>query len=218
MIGEDGETLTIERAEQENPDPLRILGHPILSKEGFMIGNNRVKGIPGDFRLVSGLAMVCLGGLLTTGVSAAELPREPVLPLSLATKAASAAMAQCAKDGYRVSVAVVDRAGVVRALLREDGAGPHTVDSSRKKAYTSASMGRPTAELGELIAKMPAVQALRDMNENILILGGGLPIVLEGERVGGIGVGGAPGGHLDAACAQAGLESIGALQKNPEGK
>lgn len=166
-----------------------------------------------DVSLPTGMAMVCLGGLLTGGVLAAELPREAVLPLSLATKAASAAGEQCTKDGYRVSVAVVDRAGVVRALLREDGAGPHTVDSSRKKAYTSASLKRPTAELGELIAKMPAVQGLRDMNENILLLGGGLPIEIGGEVVGGIGVGGAPGGHLDAACAQAGLESIGAASK-----
>ena len=169
-------------------------------------------------RLISGMTLMCLGGLLTAGVSAAELPRETVLPLSLATKAAEAAVAQCTKDGYRVSVAVVDRAGVVRALLREDGAGPHTVDSSRKKAYTSASLRRPTSELGELIARMPAVQALRDMNENMLLLGGGLPIEMGGEVVGGIGVGGAPGGHLDAACAQAGLESIGAAPKGQKDK
>ena len=166
-----------------------------------------------SFRWMSGIAMIALAGFLNTGVWAAELPRESVLPLSLAVKAAGAAVEQCTKDGYRVSVAVVDRAGVVRALLREDGAGPHTVDSSRKKAYTSASLKRPTAELGELIAKMPAVQALRDMNENILVLGGGLPIEMSGEVVGGIGVGGAPGGHLDAACAQAGLESIGIMSK-----
>jgi uncharacterized protein GlcG (DUF336 family) len=213
MIGEDWETLTIVRVEQENQHSVRNPGYPILPKERFMIREKIMNFISHDFQSIAGMAMVCLGGLLTTAVSAAELPRETVLPLSLATKAASAAVEQCTKDGYRVSAAVVDRAGVVRALLREDGAGPHTVDSSRKKAYTSASMGRPTAELGELIAKMPAVQALRDMNENILALGGGLPIILEGERVGGIGVGGAPGGHLDAACAQAGLESIGAMPK-----
>src|SRR5680860_251639 len=173
----------------------------MLSKEGFMIGKGFLKFTIGHSKVTSRMAMVCLGGLLTAGVSSAEvssqefremvqgtnaqltaidstdgLPREAVLPLSLAKKAASAAVEQCTKDGYRVSVAVVDRAGVVRALLREDGAGPHTVDSSRKKAYTSASLKRPTAELGELIAKMPAVQALRDMNENMLLLGGGLPI------------------------------------------
>ena len=48
------------------------------------------------------------------------------------------------------------------------------------------------------------------MNERILILGGGLPVVLGNEVVGGIGVGGAPGTQLDEACALAGLTSIGA--------
>ncbi len=162
-------------------------------------------------RLITALAMITWS--LPSILFAAELPRESVLPLSLAIKAASAAVEQCTKDGYRVSAAVVDRAGVVRALLREDGAGPHTVDSSRKKAYTAASMKRPTGELAELITKMPNIEGIRDMNDNILILGGGLPIQLEGEILGGIGVGGAPGAHLDVACAQAGLESIGAASK-----
>lgn len=178
-----------------------------------MIGRISLHFSSGKSWCLTGMVMMSLGGGFVAGASAAELPREAVLPLAMATKAASTAVEQCTKDGYRVSVAVVDRAGVVRALLREDGAGPHTVDSSRKKAYTSASLKRPTAELGELIAKMPAVQALRDMSDNILLLGGGLPIEIGGEVVGGIGVGGAPGGHLDAACAQAGLESIGAMPK-----
>ena len=161
----------------------------------------------------TGLIAFCLVGFLNASVSAAELPKVSLLPLSLAAKAAQAAVDQCRADGYRVSAAVVDRGGNVLALLRNDGAGPHTVDSSRKKAYTSASLQRPTSELAGLIAKMPAVQGLQHMNEDILILGGGLPIELGGEVVGGIGVGGAPGGHLDEACSQAGLNSIGATLK-----
>ncbi len=140
-------------------------------------------------------------------------PREPTLPIELAKKAAAAALEKCQQDGYRVSVAVVDRAGILKVLLRGDGAGPHTTDSSRKKAYTSASLRRSTSEFADLIAKKPALQGLRDMNENILILGGGLPIKIDGEVVGGIGVGGAPGVHLDEACAQTGLKRIGALSK-----
>jgi uncharacterized protein GlcG (DUF336 family) len=160
-----------------------------------------------------GVLAFCLVGLITASVSAAELPKESVLPLSLATKAAQAAVDKCMADGYHVSAAVVDRGGNVRALLRNNGAGPHTVESSRKKAYTSASLKRPTAELGQLIVKMPAVQGLQHMNEHILMLGGGLPIEMGGEIVGGIGVGGAPGGHLDEACSQAGLNSIDAVSK-----
>lgn len=145
--------------------------------------------------------------------SADELPREAVLPLALATKAAHAALEKCVKEGYRVSVAVVDKAGVLRAQLRGDGAGVHTLDSSRKKAYTAASLQRPTSELAELIARTPALQALEAMNEHMLMLGGGLPIEIGGEIVGAIGVGGAPGAHLDDNCAQAGLDAIGAAAK-----
>lgn len=160
-----------------------------------------------------GLIAFCLAGLMAGHASAGELPKESVLPLALATKAAHVTVDQCLADGYQVSVTVVDRGGNIRAVLRQDGAGPHTVESSRKKAYTSASLKQPTAKLAELVAKMPAVQGLQHMNDHILLLGGGLPIVIGDEVVGGIGVGGAPGGHLDAACAQAGLTSIGAATR-----
>lgn len=157
----------------------------------------------------------CVFGLFPVFVAAEELPREAVLPASLAATAAKAAVDQCAKDGYRVSAAVVDRAGILRAFLRADGAGPHTVESSEKKAYTAASMRGPTGNVAELIAKTPALQGLQNMNDRILFLAGGLPIEITSEVIGGIGVGGAPGGHLDAACAQAGLDSIGAAPKLP---
>jgi uncharacterized protein GlcG (DUF336 family) len=156
--------------------------------------------------------------LCATMAAAEDLPREATLPLTLASKASSAAVEKCKQDGYRVSVAVVDRAGVLKAFVRADGAGPHTTSSSSKKAYTAASLRRPTGELAEMVGKMPAVQGLRDMDDKILILGGGLPIEIDGEVVGGIGVGGAPGGHLDEACAAAGLTSIGATVKTPAGK
>jgi len=138
--------------------------------------------------------------------------------LSLAQRAAQAAIDACKKDGYRVSASVVDRAGLLRAMGRADGAGPHTIDSSRKKAYTAASLRRATSELADLMSRTPALQALRDMNEQILMLGGGLPIEIGGEVVGGIGVGGAPGTHLDDACAEAGLDAIGAAPKIPAAK
>jgi len=135
-------------------------------------------------------------------------PQETRLPLSIAQQAAEKAIATCSRDGYHVSVAVVDRGGTLKALLRADGAGPHTTDSSFKKAYTSASLGRSTKELAVLLAKVPALQGLRDMNNHILILGGGLPIIIHNETIGGIGVGGAPGDRFDEACARAGLGFI----------
>ena len=145
---------------------------------------------------------------LAASVQATELPQQAYLNLDTAQKLASAALTQCAADGYNVSVSVVDASGVTRVQIRADKAGPHTLESSRKKAYTSASMGRPTADFANLIKKMPEIAGLRDMDPNILILGGGLPIKVAGEKIGGIGVGGAPGGHLDQACAQAAIDKV----------
>ncbi len=147
-----------------------------------------------------------------------DLLKESVLPLSLAGKATQASLDACNKDGYQVSVSIVDRAGVLRAMVRADGAGSHTVDSSRKKAYTAASLRRSTTELAELINKVPTLQALGKMNDHVLMLGGGFPIEIGGEIVGGIGVSGAPGTHLDDACALIGLGAIGAAPKVPATK
>ncbi len=163
-------------------------------------------------------ALLVAGGWSAVAPAADELPKESVLPAALAGKAAQAALDFCKKDGYRISASVVDRAGVLRAMVRADGAGPHTVDSSRKKAYTAASLRRTTSDLADLIAKQPSLQALREMNESILMVGGGLPIEIAGEVVGAIGVGGAPGTHLDDACAEAGLDAIGAASKIPTAK
>jgi uncharacterized protein GlcG (DUF336 family) len=165
------------------------------------------------YRIMIATAFVLL--MPWTAPASDELPKEAVLPVGLASKAIQASLDACSKDGYRVSVSVVDRAGVLRAMARADGAGSHTVDSSRKKAYTAASLRRSTTELAELINKVPTLQALREINDQVLMLGGGLPIEIGGEVVGGIGVGGAPGAHLDEACAQAGLIAIGAAPKVP---
>ena len=174
------------------------------------------RSVPVAYRIMIATAFVVL--MPYTVPAADELPKEAVLPMGMAGKAIQASLDACNKDGYRVSVSVVDRAGVLRAMARADGAGPHTVDSSRKKAYTAASLRRPTTELAELINKVPTLQALREMNDQVLMLGGGLPIEIGGEIVGGIGVGGAPGAHLDDACAQAGLDAIGAAPKVPAPK
>lgn len=156
-----------------------------------------------------GLCGLLLTLLAIAGAAVAKpLPTMPVLPLELGQKAVLAAVSACSADGYRVSAALVNRNGVLKAFARADGAGPHTVDSSRHKAYTAASLRESTAKLATLIAKHPELQALRDMNASILILAGGLPIRIAGEFVGGIGVGGAPGGHLDERCARAGLTAI----------
>lgn len=125
----------------------------------------------------------------------------------LAAEAVAAAVEACAARGHRVTAAVVDRSGLLRALLRADGAGPHTVASARAKAYTAASMRATTTQILETVRTNPGAQRLPDI-EGFLVVGGGMPIRAGDEVVGAIGVGGAPGGHLDDQCAEAGIERI----------
>jgi len=128
---------------------------------GFSFRND----VLGPRTFIISLAMVLVLGFAHVVAAAEELPREATLPLALANKAAAAAQEKCKQDGYRVSVAIVDRAGVLKVLMRGDGAGPHTTNSSSKKAYTAASLRRPTSEMAELVAKTPALQGLRDIDD-----------------------------------------------------
>ncbi|WP_020592097.1 GlcG/HbpS family heme-binding protein [Kiloniella laminariae] len=161
-----------------------------------------------NFAVASLVSMIMLSGV--SSAQAAELPSSPYLPLELAQKAADAAMAQCLADGFNVSVAVVERSGATKVLIKGDNSGPHTVGSSTGKAFTAASMGRSTLDLANFLKEHRELDGLRDMDPRMVILGGGLPIKINGALVGGIGVGGAPGGDKDEVCAKAGLASIGA--------
>lgn len=119
---------------------------------------------------------------------------------------ASQAVNLCEAKGYKVSATVVDLSGNVMAQLRADGAGIHTLDSSRKKAFTVASMKQPSGNLMKTIADKPILQPLQYMDDNLLFLAGGVPVELNGKLIGAIGVGGAPGGHLDVECADAAIK------------
>lgn len=115
------------------------------------------------------------------------------------------AVAQCKSDGYAVTATVVDAAGTPIAQLRDDAAGPHTVNSSYHKAFTAVSLKNPTSNYADMIEKNPKLNTLRDMDDRLLFLGGGLPIIVNDVIIGGVGVGGAPGANFDDTCAQAGL-------------
>jgi uncharacterized protein GlcG (DUF336 family) len=148
--------------------------------------------------------------LVPVAAFAQDLPTAPYLPLEMATQAAQVAVEACSTEGYNVSVAIVARSGNTTVLLRADNAGPHTVGSSTGKAFTSASLGRDTAGLAGFIGGNPQNGGLRDMDSRLVIQAGGLPIKIGGALVGGIGVGGAPSGDIDANCARSGLDAIGA--------
>lgn len=125
--------------------------------------------------------------------------------------AVSAALAKCQAEKLPfVTVALVDRFGTVQALLRGDNAAEHTIEAARQKAYTAAAFGAPTSELSKRInGNGPSIADL----PGTLFLAGGVPLKVNGVSVAGIGVGGAPDGMLDEACATAGAEAIAGTAK-----
>jgi uncharacterized protein GlcG (DUF336 family) len=153
-------------------------------------------------------AGIALFGSLSV-VSAEPLPTETfkVLPAALAVEAAQAAMAACKAQGYTISVAVVNRTGDLKLLLVGDGAGALTPSLSRRKAYTAAMRRVPSGEIAKQVA-VPGAFNPTLYDRQLVAVGGGVPIKVGDEIIGGIGVGGAPGGDKDEACANAGLAKI----------
>src|ERR1700677_4268913 len=89
------------------------------------------------------LALFCGAMQVQAAPPAAIAP----LQLSLAIKAAKAALAACVAQGLTVTVTVTDREGVERVVLLGDGTGALSVITSRRKAYTAAALGMTTEQL-----------------------------------------------------------------------
>jgi uncharacterized protein GlcG (DUF336 family) len=135
------------------------------------------------------------------------LATEKQLPLAFAIEAAQGTLDQCRKDGFHVSVTVVNGAGQSIVLLRDGGTGPHTSDTSRRKAYTALTFRAPTTALAKRIAETPALANLNNVTD-VLVLGGGIPIKSGSDTIGAIGVSGSPTGEKDEACGQVGIDRI----------
>ena len=156
-------------------------------------------------KLLSTLALSAL--VITTSAQAQSVRSERNMSLELANQLAASGVAACLDKGYAVTVTVVDRAGSVRAVQRADNAGPHTLEASRAKAFTSASAKSPTLAMMEGAQKNPGAANLVHI-PGFLLLGGGVPVKFGNEVIGALGIGGAPGGHLDDQCANAALEKV----------
>ena len=156
-------------------------------------------------RAIASLALPLVLG--STLVVAQEVVTEKALSLDLPHAIAQGALEKCRADGYHVSVTVLDRDGLVKASFRDDGSGPHTIVTSRRKAFTSVTFRQPSADWAKRVLTDPAVAGLKD-TEGTIPLGGGVPIKAENEVIGAIGVSGAPGGEKDEACANAGVQKV----------
>ncbi|MEZ5648985.1 MAG: heme-binding protein [Burkholderiaceae bacterium] len=125
----------------------------------------------------------------------------------VALRAAQAALSACRDAGYQVTVAVVDRGGLLQVLLRDRFAGAHTVSFARDKAWTAASFRISTEQLRDATGPDKPEAGIRQL-AGVAAVAGGLPIDAGGAHVGAIGVSGAPGGQADEQCARAGIEAV----------
>jgi uncharacterized protein GlcG (DUF336 family) len=154
-----------------------------------------------------------LAAVLRVRGSAQGLIAEHRLAAGLANEAVAEAVAACAKNSYAVTAIVVDIDGVRQAVLRGDGAPVHTLDSAYAKAYTAASLAPvrkedSTKAIFERLSKNPSTTASLGNLPNVTFTPGGVTIMAAGKPIGGIGVGGAPGGNFDDDCARAALDKI----------
>ena len=157
-------------------------------------------------RLVS-LALLASASILVTGPARAQAPlTEKNVSMAMSLAIIQGALEQCTKDGYKVSVTIVDKGGNVAASLRGDGTGPHTMEFSRLKAYTARTRNQTSLQTMKLLED-PANAFIRQI-PGVVGVGGGVPIRAGNETIGGVGVSGAPGGEKDEVCANAGLAKV----------
>lgn len=153
------------------------------------------------------LAVLASLSVLATSPVLAQAPQvEKNVSMAMALAIIQGTLEQCTKDGYKVSVVIVDKAGNVAASIRGDGTNPHTMEFGRLKAYTSRTRGQTSLEFMKLTSD-PANAYLKQI-PNTVAVGGGVPIKAGNEVIGAVGVSGAPGGEKDEVCANAGIAKV----------
>jgi uncharacterized protein GlcG (DUF336 family) len=128
-----------------------------------------------------------------------------LMTLELARDIAQGAIDACRKEGYQVSVVVVDRSGRMMVLMRDVYSNHYFNELAQGKANAVVLSSVSTAELKVNRSDMIAELNLLD---GVMVLRGGLPIQVAGSMIGAVGVSGAPGGDKDEACAQQGIDAV----------
>lgn len=155
--------------------------------------------------------MVAAALLASSCASAQGVVTQRNVSLGLAKTIAEAALAACSEKGFHTSVAVVDRAGQLLVLLRDEQAPATTIEMARRKALTARMFRVSTAEFQKRTTPDAPQAAQRDITD-MLALSGGVPIQVGNETIGGVG---SSGSNLeqDDACAKAGIAKVTDLLK-----
>ena len=155
--------------------------------------------------MLNRLATVGLVCVLVSPASA-QLVTQRSLSAVTSMTIAQTALETCTRQGYHVSVHVLGRNGEVLVAVRGDGAPPHTMENSQRKAYTARTFRIPSGEFVQRVKDNPTTGAVH--LSGIIAAQGALPIKVGDEVIGAVGVSGAPGGEKDEACAKAGLDKV----------
>ena len=144
---------------------------------------------------------------LCSSACAQGLVSQKNIPLAMAKTIAEAATDTCKELGFKVSVVVVDRAGLPLVMLRGDGAGLHTPEGADRKAYTARTFGTSSTDFVKRMLNDPTSVGSKEYSR-VLAISGGLPIKVGDDIVGAVGVSGSPG--RDDECSQAGIDKVAA--------
>ena len=179
---------------------------------------------PVALKIILGLAVALFWGGRANAQSSANAPDPANAPgsahglvmqrnlsLPMAKTIAEAALAECAAKGYHTAVAVVDRAGQMMVLLRDEQATAQVAEMARRKAYTARMFRSTTLDFQKRTTPDAPNAAQRDVAD-ILALGGGAPILVGKDAVGGVGSAGSTQ-EQDDACAKAGVAKVADLLK-----
>ena len=146
-----------------------------------------------------------LGAVLSPTLQAADVLNVKLMTLDLARDIANHTLDACRKQGYNVSVVVVDRDGAPQVVLRDNYVARFATEIARRKAGAVILSGISSGVFRKNRADIHA-----ELNEisGVLLLQGGLPVHAGGSLVGAVGVSGAPGGDKDESCAAAGIKAV----------
>jgi uncharacterized protein GlcG (DUF336 family) len=128
---------------------------------------------------------------------------------SEARQIVDAAAAAAESMSTRVTVAVVNESGVLKHLERMDGAPLVSVQTAINKAYAAAAIEMPTDEFFAAIESDAAAVASFATRPGLALIAGGLPLLVEGQIAGAVGVAGAMTGEEDRRIAEAALDDTG---------
>ncbi|WP_281560119.1 heme-binding protein [Thalassomonas sp. RHCl1] len=149
-----------------------------------------------------------ISALFITSAGAQELLlKQYQLTAAVAEKIAQTAIAECKKSSAHVSVSVVNDQGRLMYFYRGNNTGSNTVHTSFRKAYTAATLKAPTSIMSQMV-EAKGLSQLGKMEDDILLLTGGLPMFYKDAMVGAIGLSGSPNPELEESCGKKALELL----------